>query len=568
MNEVTEWAEHAQQLPDAVVEKFAVNKISGYDFPELVQNDGIMLQEELDITRRGLQNRVLRSMRLLLLGVDEKPDPVQNATVTALSCSRIRIDWQANVQDKLTFPVHKYVVQRSTSKLLAFLHMSRASLKAAVSWQTICEGLDTTCEDWVPAGFTSSSAPLIEYRITAWNALRRSERVVLDLSSLSTPWDRKCPMMDNALHVLMIAYFEAYMLKDVLRTNISVPAIILTLVVLGLPLLLLIRNPPSFKLRLWMDKYRKRPSTSQTTNIPAHFLSSQSSQLRGDGSSARKSVDGFFMPHMSSESTGSNSSWLRSSSSCNSAAKEITPSPNPSVEPLSSSSQLPVLPTDISRQPLGASRSLGLHAPQSPTTASMPIPGHLLGSMGRAYSMNTIRDADMDGSTAAATNTTTTALSKGSNSAKSIRSKESGLRRRGVSRDSFDAMNSELENILHCDEIVPGHSRSSEKEPGDSNKDDKSNRCSVCGKAYRTLKWRWRKKHFCTSCGRLFCSLCGNLSHSDFLACKEGHSSCLCSTCKNKPTLAAAAREGSEGEYYTESMMSLGSILINERAVL
>ena len=182
MNEVTEWAEHAQLLPDAVVEKFAANKITGYDFPELVQNDGIMLKEELDITRRGLQNRVLRSMRLLLLGVDEKPDPVQNATVTALSSSRIRIDWQAKVQDKLTFPVHKYVVQRSTSNLLAFLHMSRASLKAAVSWQTICEGLDTSCEDWIPAGFTSSSAPLVEYRITAWNALRRSERVTIDVN--------------------------------------------------------------------------------------------------------------------------------------------------------------------------------------------------------------------------------------------------------------------------------------------------------------------------------------------------------------------------------------------------
>ena len=133
-------------------------------------------------------------------------------------------------------PVHKYLVQRSSKKLFAFLHMTDAAKKAAESWQTVCEGLDTTCNDWIPAGFTSLSAPLLEYRISTWNALWSSDRMVLKISRLPTPWDRECPIVDILLNPLI----KIYLKKDVFISLLMDPALILALIMIGL-LLLLVR---------------------------------------------------------------------------------------------------------------------------------------------------------------------------------------------------------------------------------------------------------------------------------------------------------------------------------------
>ena len=166
VEEMSEWAEHAQQLPLKYVSNFLKNGIRGNDFRSLVENDGRKL-EELGLCPLELKSKVLNSIRKLLTDMDGKPEPPKNIYIYPVSCSLIRIKWESTDQDNLIIPVHKDVVQRSSRKLFTFLHMTDSSQKAAESWQTVWEGLDTTCDDWIPAGFTSSTEPVVAYRITA-----------------------------------------------------------------------------------------------------------------------------------------------------------------------------------------------------------------------------------------------------------------------------------------------------------------------------------------------------------------------------------------------------------------
>ena len=237
VEEISEWAEHAQRLPSNFVSNFLRHRISGKDFPALIENNGQKLIE-LGLSPDELKPKVLNNIKKLLTERVKKPNTPKNISISAVSCSFIRIEWETVDDENPTSPVHKYVVQRSSRKLFAFLHMTDASRKAAESWQTVCARLDTTCDDWIPDGFTSSTEPVVAYRITAWNTLRRSDRALLNISHLPTPWDRKCPIVDRALSPLM----KVYLKKEVIASLFADPVIYLTLIVIGLSLLLLMRR--------------------------------------------------------------------------------------------------------------------------------------------------------------------------------------------------------------------------------------------------------------------------------------------------------------------------------------
>ena len=235
VEEINNSAEHAQQLPSAAVSDFLKYGIRGIDFPSLDQYERQKL-EESDVIPHEMKSNVLNSIKKLLNEIIIKPKPPKNIDIYPVSCSRIRIEWEATDEDNLMIPVYKYLVQRSSKMLFAFLHMTDASRKAAESWQTVCEGLDTTCDDWIPADFTSSSALLLEYRISAWNALGSSDRVMLKISHLPIPWDRECPTVDKLLNPLI----KIYLKKDVIVSLLTDPAPMLVLIVIGLLLLLLL----------------------------------------------------------------------------------------------------------------------------------------------------------------------------------------------------------------------------------------------------------------------------------------------------------------------------------------
>lgn len=49
MEEAADWVTHAVQLPEDVAEAFRSNSVSGYDFPELIENNGEGLHFDLGI---------------------------------------------------------------------------------------------------------------------------------------------------------------------------------------------------------------------------------------------------------------------------------------------------------------------------------------------------------------------------------------------------------------------------------------------------------------------------------------------------------------------------------------
>ena len=73
--EVAEWIVHAVQLPETVGDAFRENSVSGYDFPDLVEDDGKALETELAIHRPADRRRIVRSIRMMMTGVDRSCEP-------------------------------------------------------------------------------------------------------------------------------------------------------------------------------------------------------------------------------------------------------------------------------------------------------------------------------------------------------------------------------------------------------------------------------------------------------------------------------------------------------------
>ena len=74
---VADWIEYGVQLPSETSELFRQNAVTGYDFAELVADDGAALAHELGIHRAAYQKKLLRSMRMLMSGVGVAPDKPQ-----------------------------------------------------------------------------------------------------------------------------------------------------------------------------------------------------------------------------------------------------------------------------------------------------------------------------------------------------------------------------------------------------------------------------------------------------------------------------------------------------------
>ena len=174
-------------------------------------------------------------MNLLLSGVDEKPSSVKNATITRVSFSWIRIDWEVDVHEMASFPVRKYVVQRSSGEVSS----------TGVTWKSIYEGLDTSCEDWIPSTFELE----VKYRITAWNALGRSDRVELSLRGAAAPKASYYKLKDIVMHKIM----TASLLRDHFKEN---PDDILIVALMTLGLLFLFRSKKGNKIFVTLRMYQ------------------------------------------------------------------------------------------------------------------------------------------------------------------------------------------------------------------------------------------------------------------------------------------------------------------------
>eukprot|EP00979_Chaetoceros_neogracilis_P008437 scaffold1872_cov268-Chaetoceros_neogracile.AAC.29 len=109
-DEVAEWIVHAGQLPKEVGEIFRVHSVTGYDFPELVENNGHALKEELNIDKSSYRKRIIRAVNSRLFGIGTVPSTVKGIEARVESCSTIALHWEKAHADNL--PVHKYRVMR------------------------------------------------------------------------------------------------------------------------------------------------------------------------------------------------------------------------------------------------------------------------------------------------------------------------------------------------------------------------------------------------------------------------------------------------------------------------
>lgn len=109
-DEVAEWVVHAVQLPESVGDIFKENVVTGYDFPELVENDGDALEKDLGIEKSSFRKKIVRHIHARMLGIGTVPTAPPKFDHRLESCSTASLSWSKSAAKG--FPVHGYRVQR------------------------------------------------------------------------------------------------------------------------------------------------------------------------------------------------------------------------------------------------------------------------------------------------------------------------------------------------------------------------------------------------------------------------------------------------------------------------
>eukprot|EP00551_Chaetoceros_affinis_P010837 CAMPEP_0203680638 /NCGR_PEP_ID=MMETSP0090-20130426/40036_1 /ASSEMBLY_ACC=CAM_ASM_001088 /TAXON_ID=426623 /ORGANISM="Chaetoceros affinis, Strain CCMP159" /LENGTH=412 /DNA_ID=CAMNT_0050548797 /DNA_START=236 /DNA_END=1471 /DNA_ORIENTATION=+ len=110
VDEVAEWVVHSVQLPPEIGEIFRKNHVTGYDFPELVDNDGKALLEELQIEKPTFRKKIVRLVNARMLGIGKRPAEPVGIQIILEDCHTAVITWKK--MESEGFPVHKFRVQR------------------------------------------------------------------------------------------------------------------------------------------------------------------------------------------------------------------------------------------------------------------------------------------------------------------------------------------------------------------------------------------------------------------------------------------------------------------------
>jgi len=205
--EVAEWIVYSVQLPSSVGKIFLENGITGYDFLEIVDNGGKVLEDELGISKASFRNKIVRQMQARMLGIGSAPGTPQHFVHKLESCKAVTLSW-----DKSTarvFPVHSYRIQRRAINLFGSALPSSVDESASITnsntfdsfksdWKTVFVGSDTE--------FADSDLEMGHnyiYRIQAWNSAGRSGWQLIDLTNdlkkkkCSTKPSPKLIMSDN-----------------------------------------------------------------------------------------------------------------------------------------------------------------------------------------------------------------------------------------------------------------------------------------------------------------------------------------------------------------------------------
>lgn len=215
--EVEEWIVHAVQLPEEIGRIFKQNAVTGYDFAELVENNGEILTTELGVTKPSFIKKLVNLMYARMLGIGSVPQPPTDIHLKVENCNSVILTWEKS--SAAGFPIHSYRVQRravemfsktsqdqqndqsksniNTSNsndnnscpvgkfMIPFRYFddscSEVSTQGKVQhqshldWVTVYDGADTEFFDSLEPGYS------YKYRIQAWNSVGRSTWITADL---------------------------------------------------------------------------------------------------------------------------------------------------------------------------------------------------------------------------------------------------------------------------------------------------------------------------------------------------------------------------------------------------
>jgi len=219
--EVEEWVVNAVQLPEYVGRIFKENAVTGYDFAELVENNGEILKTELGITKLSFVKKIVNLMHARMLGIGNVPEAPKNFKYKVEeNCHSVTFNWDKSYA--AGFPVHSYSVQKraismttsipSSSQQQSNINTSKSYLDNIcnkypdgkfvtplkyydddicreeasfnhkqqshyLNWVTIYQGADTEFFDHsLEPGYS------FKYRIQAWNSVGRSLWETADIS--------------------------------------------------------------------------------------------------------------------------------------------------------------------------------------------------------------------------------------------------------------------------------------------------------------------------------------------------------------------------------------------------
>ncbi|KXZ44899.1 hypothetical protein GPECTOR_61g852 [Gonium pectorale] len=158
---VCDWVRHGLGLPQ-YAEAFRNHSITALDFPMLIESDGRVLAEELGVISSFHRQRLVRAIKLQILGLGTPPSEPQDVSCEAAagSVAAVAVRWSPP-SDLGRPPLHRYVLERAG---------------AAGQWALVAE-----VDDAQPAAAlldvtatTTAVAARLLYRVAAWNLYGRS----------------------------------------------------------------------------------------------------------------------------------------------------------------------------------------------------------------------------------------------------------------------------------------------------------------------------------------------------------------------------------------------------------
>lgn len=187
--EVAEWIVYAVQLPSSVGKMFLEHSVTGYDFPEIVENGGKILSDDLGIDKASFRNKIVRQMQARMLGIGGNPKIPSKFGFKLQSCNAVTLSWERSTGR--VFPVHSYRIQRRGISLFGNVQSletggitvngNDAYYSAAIGsnsdWKTVYVGNDL---EFVDSGLETGHNYM--YRIQAWNSVGKSGWEIIDLS--------------------------------------------------------------------------------------------------------------------------------------------------------------------------------------------------------------------------------------------------------------------------------------------------------------------------------------------------------------------------------------------------